>query len=57
MTMRIVEKNGKKYVEMVMGDWSDYAMIYGWGKKPYIKRLSEKMYLSDEILSGATLTY
>ena len=57
MTMRIVEKNGKKYLEMVMGSWKDYAMINGWGRKPYIKRMSEKMYLTEEILGGATRTF
>lgn len=61
MKMRIVEKDGKKWLEMVTeykGNVNvDYAMIYGWGKKPYIKRLNEKMHLTPAMLNGETVTY
>ncbi len=61
MTMQLIEKNGKKVLEMVMEGknyrWVDHATVYGLKNKPYIKRLSEKMYLTPEMLTGEVVTF
>ena len=53
----IVLKEGKKYLKMeTIGHnvtWTEYAMIYGWNDRPYIKRLHQKMYLTEAMLAGA----
>jgi hypothetical protein len=56
MTMQLIEKNGKKVLEMIFEGKTfrtvDHATVYGLKDKPYIKRLGEKMYLSPETLTG-----
>lgn len=60
-TMKLIEKNGKKVVEMEYKGTNihtiEYAAVYGWNKEPYIKRMGQKFYLSPETLAGETLSF
>ena len=61
MTMKLIEKNGKKYLEMTTvyqgKPWIEHAKVYDVNGKPYIKRMSEKIFLSEEVLTGEPLTF
>lgn len=61
MTMKLIEKNGKKYLEMTtmwLGKPSiELAKVYDVNGTPYIKRMSQKIYLTAEMIAGEIATF
>lgn len=51
---KVVIKDGKFFVEHTFNGENfqnvEYMMVYGVNSKPYVKRLSTKMYLPEELL-------
>lgn len=54
-TFHVINKNGKLFVRhSYIGTnivSTDDMMIYGIGKKPYIKRMGEKIFLTADLLA------
>jgi len=61
MTFKLIEKDGKKVLEMVCVGMHttdvEYATVYGLKDAPYIRRMSEKIYLTPEMIAGKTVVY
>lgn len=53
-TFHVVKKDGKFFVRFIFRGSNiedvDDMKIYGLNGKPYVKRLSQKMYLTDSLL-------